>query len=117
MPGDNFAAKIEALRRQLVEMERQAPSPDIAGDPVVGPTFEELHTALEELHIAEEELTRRNQELTKTQDSLIKAHSSLEEERSRYHDLFEFAPDGYLITDGEGAIWQANRAAGFMLRT
>jgi PAS domain S-box-containing protein len=116
MAGGKFAAKIEALRRQLIEMERQVTPADIAADPVVGPTFEELHTALEELHISEEELTRRNEELIQAQKSLLKAQSSIEDERKRYRDLFEFAPDGYLITDSNGLIWQANRAAGFMLR-
>jgi len=110
MSGSQFAAKIESLRRQLVEMERQVTPAEIAADPVVGPTFEELHTALEELHITEEELTRRNQELTQAQ-------ASIQDERKRYQDLFEFAPDGYLITDADGNIWQANRAAGSMLRT
>jgi len=110
MSGGNFAAKIESLRRHLVEMERQVVSGDVAGDSVIGPTFEELHTALEELHITEEELTRRSEEL-------MRAHALLEEERTRYRDLFEFAPDGYLLTDAEGNIWQANRAAGSMLRT
>ena len=109
MSGSQFAAKIESLRRQLVEMERQVTPAEIAADPVVGPTFEELHTALEELHITEEELTRRNQELTQAQ-------ASIQDERKRYQDLFEFAPDGYLITDADGNIWQANRAAGSMLR-
>ena len=60
MSGSQFAARIESLRRQLVEMERLASVDDITADPVVGPTFEELQTALEELHITEEELTRRN---------------------------------------------------------
>jgi len=32
-----------------------------------------------------------------------------------YQALFEFAPDGYLATDGEGRIQEANRAAGALL--
>jgi PAS domain S-box-containing protein len=34
----------------------------------------------------------------------------------QYRALFEFAPDGYLATDGEGKIRQANRIAGTLLR-
>jgi len=33
-----------------------------------------------------------------------------------YRALFEFAPDGYLATDGEGKIQEANRIAGALLR-
>lgn len=33
----------------------------------------------------------------------------------RYRSLFDFAPDGYLATDGQGRIREANRAAGSLL--
>ncbi|HEX9305724.1 MAG TPA: ATP-binding protein [Thermoanaerobaculia bacterium] len=33
-----------------------------------------------------------------------------------YRALFEFAPDGYLATDGQGKIQEANRIAGALLR-
>src|SRR5687768_6711741 len=106
MPQGDFAAKIEAFRRQIVDMQRAAPA-DPGGE--FSAATEELHTALEELHIAEEELTHRNTELLTIQ-------RTLEEERTRYRELFEFAPDGYLITDGAGTIREANRAASMMLR-
>jgi len=57
----------------------------------------ELNLALHELQAAALELLRQNNEI--------------EEERSRYQDLFDFAPDGYLVTDGEGVIIEANLAA------
>jgi len=66
--------------------------------------LEELRSALEELHVAEEELRQQN-------ESLIVAHSTIEAERQRYQDLFEFAPDAYLMTDLYGNIREANRAA------
>jgi len=66
--------------------------------------FEELHTALEELRVAEEELRAQNEELSLTR-------RRVEVERQRYQYLFEFAPDGYLVTDAEGNILEANRAA------
>ena len=59
-------------------------------------TNEELETTLEELRIAEEELLRQNEQL-KT-------------EQQRYQDLFDFAPDGYLVTDTAGIIQEANQA-------
>lgn len=63
-----------------------------------------LSNSLEELKCAEEELCRQNEELHKVRQRL-------EVERHRYQDLFEFAPDGYLITDKHGKIQEANRAA------
>lgn len=64
----------------------------------------ELETALEELRSAEEELLQQHEELTS-------AYEALEVERQRYQDLFEFAPDGYLVTDPRGIIREANHAA------
>lgn len=66
--------------------------------------LEELFSALEELSIAEEELRQQN-------EMLIAAQSEIEAERQRYQELFEFAPDAYLITDLYGIIREANRVA------
>ena len=33
----------------------------------------------------------------------------VEKERQRYQELFDFAPDGYLVTDTNGIILEANR--------
>ncbi|MBW4695465.1 MAG: PAS domain S-box protein [Lyngbya sp. HA4199-MV5] len=64
-------------------------------------TNEELETTLEELRIAEEELLRQNEQL-KT-------------EQQRYQNLFQFAPDGYLVTDTAGIIQEANQAVAAQL--
>jgi len=39
----------------------------------------------------------------------------VEAERQLYLDLFESAPDGYLVTDEVGTIREANRAAAMLL--
>lgn len=39
----------------------------------------------------------------------------IDRERMRYRDLFDFAPDAYLITDVHGTIREANLAAGQLL--
>jgi PAS domain S-box-containing protein len=63
-----------------------------------------LQDALEEQEVYQAELRAQNDELTDSQNAL-------ENERRRYRDLFEFAPDGYLVTDLGGVILEANRAA------
>ncbi|MBW4491451.1 MAG: PAS domain S-box protein [Trichocoleus desertorum ATA4-8-CV12] len=67
-------------------------------------SLEELQVTLEELHVAEEELRQQNEELYRTQ-------IAVELERQRYVELFESAPDGYLVTDAQGVIQEANQAA------
>ncbi len=69
-----------------------------------------LQAAVEELLVAKEELRAQNEELMATR-------LEVEAERQRYHDLFEFAPDAYLVTDVRGVVQEANRAAAAMLNT
>lgn len=68
-----------------------------------------LANALEELTAAEEEIGQQNM-------LLREAQTALEEERFRYSDLFENAPDAYLVTDANGIIKELNRAARKILR-
>ncbi len=72
-------------------------------------TVEDLKVALEELRVAQEELRQRNEELSAT-------HLELDLERRRYQELFELAPDAYLVTDPSGIVRQANRSASRLLR-
>ena len=67
-----------------------------------------LRTTIEELQTCEEELHQQ-------QEALAAAQHAVEVERQRYQELFDFAPDAYLITDHMGVIQQANRAAATLL--
>ncbi len=107
MSADTFERQIEAARRRLTALEERVG--DAAGAGTAGlETLAELSTALEELHVAAEELRQQNEELLATRQAL-------EAERQRYRDLFEFAPDGYLVTDADGTIQEANQAAARLL--
>ncbi|WP_414624871.1 PAS domain S-box protein [Calothrix sp. CCY 0018] len=64
----------------------------------------ELSTTLEEQAVLEEELRQQNEEL-----SIANENARLLEQR--YEDLFEFAPNAYLVTDVNGIIQEVNRAA------
>lgn len=71
--------------------------------PMVTEILEELHTTLEELRLTSSELRQH--------------HQVIEAERERYMELFQEAPDGYLVTDENGSIQNANRAAAILLNT
>jgi PAS domain S-box-containing protein len=108
MTEDTFAPQIEAVRQQVTALQDHAgesPSPEHGLHPEA---VDELRTTLEELQVAEEELRQQNEELAA-------AREAVEAERQRYQELFEFAPDGYLVTDVEGTIQEANRAAATLL--
>jgi PAS domain S-box-containing protein len=48
---------------------------------------------------------------------LESAYRQVQEHRLRYQELFDFAPDGYLVTDNFGVIREANHAAAALLNT
>lgn len=98
-------ARAEAdLRRLGQELEErvQARTVELQG------AYEELQAAHEELSVASEELQQQN-------EALAAARREVEAERQRYRDLFDFAPDGYLLTDPAGVIREANQAAAALL--
>lgn len=105
-PG-NFDREIEAARQRLETLtERARGSADQRA--LMLETLEDLSTALEELHVAGDELRHQNEELAA-------ARQIVEAQRQRYQELFEFAPDAYLVTDPEGTIQEANSAAAILL--
>lgn len=63
----------------------------------------------EELEVAEEELRQQNEELNASRQNLEAQHQL-------FHELFEFAPDGYLVTDLKGVIQRANQTAADLLK-
>ncbi|MEH2240980.1 PAS domain S-box protein [Nostoc sp.] len=109
-PTDEFrqvhqSIEIEQVRRQTqnhLKLWLEAQSAEMMQ------VNQELQQAFEELQIVEEELRQQNEELAV-------ARELVELERQRYQDLFEFAPDGYLVTDAAGVIQEANRAAATLL--
>jgi PAS domain S-box-containing protein len=64
----------------------------------------EVQMALQEVEVTHEELRQQNEELLATREAL-------EVQRHRYRHLFEHAPYGYLVTDLNGVVEEANQAA------
>lgn len=77
---------------------------DLPSHELTSKLISELNTALHELQTTAIELLEQNEEMTASRQTL-------EKERCRYQGLFDFAPDGYLVTDTEGIILEANSAA------
>jgi PAS domain S-box-containing protein len=97
--------QLEVIRGQLSNALQAWGEKQIADNPKIN---EELQETLEELQIAEEELRQQNEQL-------IFSREITEAERLRYQNLFEFAPDGYFVTDNLGIIQEANQAASSLL--
>ena len=77
---------------------------DLPSHELTSKLLSELNSALHELQTTAVELLEQNEEMAASRQTL-------EEERRRYQELFDFAPDAYLVTDLEGIILDANSAA------
>lgn len=103
----NFADEVLRARARLQAMgNKTAAGPDASTDKEV--LLAELTAAVEELEVAHEELEVQTQELES-------ARELLDAERTRYHDLFTYAPDAYLVTDRLAVVQEANLRAGELL--
>lgn len=109
MTAEDWGLKLSAFQ-QVIESLQQRTATWGRVDPQdsLSEVVQELSVSLEELHIAHEELYQQNEELQE-------ARGAAEVDRQRYLELFDFAPDGYFVTNSEGVIQEANRAAAVML--
>ena len=105
--ADAVVTKVDLALRRLEELSREAGMASSTRG-LIGDALEELATTLEELRAAGEDLAESNSELRRAQ-------GDLREGRRAYQELFDFAPDGYLITNPYGTIRMANLAAARLL--
>jgi PAS domain S-box-containing protein len=108
MKKDTLNEKIQTAEKHLEVLQQRVPSSPkqhaLLADPL-----QELSTTLKELRAAGEELCQQNEELAA-------ACQAAEEERRYYQGLFDLAPHGYLVTDANGIIREANCVVARMLR-
>ncbi len=97
----------DAAQARWLELQQAVADQDYSPD-LLQKSLQELSVSLEELQVAVEEMQIQNQDL-------LAARHIIESERQRYQELFELAPDGYLITDLQGTIQSANLAAAKLL--
>ncbi|MEA5623906.1 ATP-binding protein [Nostoc sp. UHCC 0251] len=97
MSVDDFSQQIETFSSRVTGLLHSTASQPDSQQELTAEAFEELQITLEELKIASEELKA--------------TRIVVEKERQRYQELFDLAPDGYLVTDTNGIILEANHAA------
>jgi PAS domain S-box-containing protein len=100
--------KIDEFRQRLDRYSTHSNHIDEPNIPI-GNLIEELSTALEELQVMHEELQVQNEEIETRRAEAVQ-HSQ------RYQELFQLAPDAYLVTDEDNVIQEANYAATELLR-
>ncbi|MBD2110069.1 diguanylate cyclase [Nodosilinea sp. FACHB-13] len=99
--------RIDAVQQRALLLHQHASASPIQPE-LLALALDDLSLVLEELRTAHEELIQQNQ-------ALADYRQQLEIERQRYQDLFNLAPDGYLVTDTKGIIQAGNVAIAAML--
>ncbi|MTW21114.1 diguanylate cyclase [Allochromatium palmeri] len=102
----------DALVPRSTELRRLAESRLMADESLPEEDFasEPAKRLIHELRVHQIELELQNDELRRTQEAL-------ERSRTRYFDLYDLAPVGYLTLDEAGLIQEANLAAAKLLDT
>lgn len=109
MEIEPFGHRIQAMHQRVRGLYRRVGQ----GSPhtnLLPQAFEELQTALEELEQANLVLRQQQQELENTR-------ALAEVERQSYQELFEQAPEPYLVSSPEGGIRKTNHAACLLLNS
>lgn len=104
---DVFGHQFKQAQQQLAELLQQAEQ-DHGPKTLLTQALDELTNALEEVQVLSEELSEQYIHLQAAQ-------ASLTTERQQYFELFELAPDGYIVTDTKGIIQQINQVATTLL--
>ncbi|QOV21859.1 helix-turn-helix domain-containing protein [Anabaenopsis elenkinii] len=76
---------------------------------------EMLPQAVKEIYSTSKIVRLAAEELYQEHEKIIQTNKSLEAERQGYQDLFDFAPEAYLVTNTAGVIEKANLAAAKLL--
>jgi PAS domain S-box-containing protein len=107
--------RLEALWRQVDELPKPSTqvwqdADDVPEQPQshLTQSLEELSLSLQELQVAAEQLRQQN-------EALAESRNITEQQRQHYQELFEFAPDGYLVTDKESSMLEVNQTAAQLL--
>jgi PAS domain S-box-containing protein len=101
---------IDGISRALDRLVEQVDGAEALDPDAMLEVLAESRTTLEELRAAEEQLVEQN-------DALATAHVMLASERKRYEELFQLAPDAYVVTDLDGVVLDANGAAAQLFAT
>ncbi|WP_375500597.1 PAS domain S-box protein [uncultured Nostoc sp.] len=105
---EKFIQRSETLHNRLADLYQTASVLPWISPDLLPQAFKELYSTSKIVQLAAEELHQQNEEL-------IQTRNWLESERQHYQELFEFAPDAYLVTNTEGIIQEANFTAAKLL--
>lgn len=111
MSDEQFRQHIQTIYQQIGLLHQYRMQLSLQQQEQVTGVLEEVVAAVENLQLIYEEMQTSLEASTVIEEELLEHSEQVVAERHRYYDLFQFAPDAYLLTDANGLILEANAAA------
>lgn len=111
MSEDQFIQHLQAIHAQLTALHGYMMHLPPQQQEQVAEIFEVIAASLENLQLSYEEMQTTLEASTVIEEELLQQSEQVVAQHQRYHDLFQFAPDAYLLTDANGLILEVNAAA------
>lgn len=117
MSKDQFIQHVQTIHSQIAALHRQIMQLPQAQEQEekVAEVMDAIAASLDNLQLIHEQMQTLLEARDVVEEQLIKYNESLVAKHQLYYDLFQFAPDGYLLTDSNGLILEANQAAATLL--
>jgi PAS domain-containing protein len=106
--AESLHVQLNTALQRLAVLQRRAENLSSKTPGLLHQTLSELETAIEQLQTAQQELVSQREDISSLR-------SRLEQERRRYWQFFDAAPDAYLVTSPDADILETNRAAAELL--
>ena len=106
-----FIQYLQAIHAQTAALYEYAMPLSQGNTKQITKIFEAIATSLGNLQLSYEEMQTSLEASTVIEEDILEQSAQLLTQRDRYYDLFQFAPDAYLLTDANGLILEANAAA------
>jgi PAS domain S-box-containing protein len=111
MSEDQFIEHFQAIHAQLAALHGYVMPLPQGQQEQIAEIFEAIAASLESLQLSYEEMQTSLEASEVIEEDLVQQSEQVVAEHQRYYDLFQFAPDAYLLTDAYGLILEANAAA------
>lgn len=113
MSDEHFRQYIQVIEKQMADLQsyvmQSAPQQKVAE------ALEEIAAALGNIQISYEQMQTSLEASAVISHELFLANQQAIAQTQRYYDLFQYCPDGYIETDPNGIIKEANVAIALML--
>lgn len=113
MSEDRFIHYIQIIRQQIEVLHKYMMP--LSTQEEIAEALEKITASLENLQLSQEEMQANLEVIEVIEEELQQQSEHLAVESQFYYDLFQFAPDAYLLTNPQGVILKANRAAATLL--